>query len=128
MSREMRGQMRLVSDVDAAAVSIRKASDQLSQLSSRSTALVDGDGHRALANLADAAVELKGAAGDAHRLILGMSGPAGELATTTLPQFNRTVGRLEIAADSLSRLTTQIELDPAGVLAKAPAQTLKVKP
>jgi phospholipid/cholesterol/gamma-HCH transport system substrate-binding protein len=128
LSREMHGKVRLIADVDAAAVSITHTSDQLAQLSSRSTALVDGDGHRALSNLADAAVELKGAAADAHRLILGMSGPAGELATSTLPQFNQTVTRLEVAADSLSRLTTQIELDPAGVLAKAPAQTLKVKP
>ena len=65
---------------------------------------------------------------DAHRLIRVMDAPAGELATTTLPPFNRTVTRLEVAADSLGRLTTQLQLDPAAVLAKAPAQTLKVKP
>jgi phospholipid/cholesterol/gamma-HCH transport system substrate-binding protein len=128
MSQEMRGQVRLAADADAAALGVRKAADALAQLSSRSTVLVDGDGHRALSSLADAAEELKGAAVDAHRLIRVMDAPAGELATTTLPQFNRTVTRLEVAADSLGRLTTQLQLDPAAVLAKAPAQTLKVKP
>jgi len=128
MSREVRSQARLLADSDAALISLRRTSDELGVLSAHSTALVDGDGRRALASLADAAVEMKGAAMDAHRLIGALNGPAGDLRATTLPQVDRTLTRLEAAADSLSRLTTQIELDPSGVLSKAPAQTLKVKP
>jgi len=128
MSREVRSQTRLLTDVEAAALSIRHTSDELGTLSASSTRLVDGDGRRTLAELADAAVELRGAATDARRLITAMDGPTSEFATTTLPQVNRTVTRLEVAADSLSRLTTQLQLDPSGALAKAPAQTLKVQP
>ena len=107
---------------------VRTASEQISVLTRSSTALVNGDGRRALANAADAAAELKEAAKDARAIISDFKGPASDLAVNGVPQLNRTLISLQAAADGVTTVTNAITLDPSGLISKPASQTLKVKP
>jgi phospholipid/cholesterol/gamma-HCH transport system substrate-binding protein len=128
VTNHLRHQDQLLVDLDRTVNSVNQTSERIAAVAASSSKLVDGDGKRALANLADAAAELKSTATDARAMIAALKGPASNFATTGLPQFNRTVSSLETAADSISRLTSQLELNPSGVLSKPPAATLQVKP
>ena len=96
---------------------------------SRSTqGLVDTDGKRTLAELSDAATELKAATRDARALIGKLEGPTSEFADTGLPQLTRAITTLQSTAESLDRLVGEVEQNPQGVVAKAPAKEVEVQP
>ncbi len=128
VSKEMKNQKQLLIDLDQTVRGVNQTSDRIGALADDSRALVNGDAKRTLANLADAAQELKTAASETRGMISKLEGPATDFTTTGLPQLNRTVSSLQSTADSLDRLVSDIERNPRGVLAKAPARTVEVKP
>jgi len=128
ISTKLRNQDQMLADLDASVKSINQTSDKIGALADESRALVNGDGKRTLVNLADAAAELKLAAADARIVVTKLQEPASDFATTSLPQINRTVTSLQTAAESLDRLVGELERNPSGVLTKAPARTVEVKP
>ena len=121
-------QRRMFADLDSSAKSIDQAARQIRELASTTTQLMDGQGRRAVTEFADASAQMKVAAGDAHEMLAALKGPAGDLATRGLPQLEAAAAHLQVAVDSIDRLSTQIELNPSAMLAKAPAETLQVKP
>jgi phospholipid/cholesterol/gamma-HCH transport system substrate-binding protein len=121
-------QRRVFADLDASAKSVDRAAAQIRTLASTTTNLMDGQGRRAVTEFADAAVQLKIAAADAQEMLTALKAPTGELATRGLPQLETAAAHLQVAVDSINRLSTQIELNPSAMLAKAPAETLKVRP
>ena len=104
------------------------AAVQIAELSKSSQALVDGEGKRTLANLADAAGEAQVAAKDIRTMVGRLDGPANEFATNGLPQLTSAIQSLQQTADSLDRLIRDIEANPRGLVGKSPAQEVKVKP
>ena len=113
-------QRRIIADLDASA--------QIGKLATTTSTLVDGQGRRAITQFADASAQMKIAATDAHEMLAALKGPAGELAGRGLPQLETAAAHLQVAVDSINRLSTQIELNPSAMLAKPPAETLKVQP
>jgi phospholipid/cholesterol/gamma-HCH transport system substrate-binding protein len=124
----LKDQRQMLSDLDATIKSINQTSEHIQALADSSNQLVNGDGKRTLANLADAANEIKGAAIDARNTLGVLKGPTTEFATNGLPRISSAVVSLQTAAITLNRILNDIEQNPRGVLDKPPAIQMKVKP
>ncbi|MDR3506816.1 MAG: MlaD family protein [Caulobacteraceae bacterium] len=128
VTAEIRDRKTLLDDADNAVKSIDQAAQSLKQLSESSQQLVNGDGKRAIQQAGDAATQIKLAATDAHALLAKLQGPAGDLATTGLPQLTQAAASLQETADSLNRLVNEIELNPQSLVTKPQAKEVQVKP
>jgi phospholipid/cholesterol/gamma-HCH transport system substrate-binding protein len=128
VTAELRERKAIIADAQKSLQSIDAAATQIAELAKSSRALVEGDGKRTMKNLADAAEEAKAAAHDARNVMGKLEGPAGDFAANGLPQLTAAAISLRETAESLDRLVREIEANPRGVVGKAPAQELEVKP
>jgi phospholipid/cholesterol/gamma-HCH transport system substrate-binding protein len=90
--------------------------------------VVDGDGKRALANLADAAQSLKETSQKAQGLLTRLEGPTTDFAAQGLPQLSAAFGSLQTAADAVNRVLNEAESSPGALVSKPPAKEIEVKP
>lgn len=125
---ELRARKDLIANADQALKTIDEAASNISKLSASSNDLVNGDGKRALANIADTAQELKATAKDARALVDRLQGPTSDFAATGIPQLQSAIVTLQSAAESLDRLVGEVEQNPRGLASKAPAKEVEVKP
>ncbi len=135
LTTQLKSQQRLFSDADRLLVSLNATSVRVQALTVHADGvvgqvggLVNGDGRRTLDNLNATVTELKGAATDARALVARLQGPTGDFASTALPQLSQAIGSLQQATDSLNRVVGDVEQNPRGVLTKAPAKQIEVKP
>ncbi len=128
ISATVRDQKKLLADVDTTITGLNATSQKIGALSDNMNGLVNGDGRRTLANLNAAAVELHATATDARATLDRIGGPAGDFATTGLPQISRAVAALQQSAENLDRVVGEVEQDPRGLLTKAPAKMVEVRP
>jgi phospholipid/cholesterol/gamma-HCH transport system substrate-binding protein len=128
ITAEARERKAVIADAQKALQSIDLAATNISELSASTKGIVDTDGKRALAELSDAAAELKAATKDARAMIGRLDGPTADFATTGLPQLTRAIVTLQSAAESLDRLVGEVEQNPQGVVGKAPAKEVEVQP
>lgn len=128
ISAEARERKEIIADAQKALQSIDTAASEIAELSRTTKGLVDGDGRRAVADMGDAATELKAAASDARTMIGKLNGPTTEFADTGLPQLTRAITSLQATAESLDRLVNEVEQNPQGVVAKPPAKEMEVQP
>ncbi len=128
VTAELRDRRALFANAEASLKNIDIAAQSFKALADSGKALIDSDGKRTLANLADAANEAKGAAADARKIMQALESPANEFASNGLPQLTGAIIQLQQAAEALERLVNDIQSSPQGALGKAPAQEIKVKP
>ncbi len=128
VTSELRERKALIADAQKALQSIDATAQSITELSKSTESIVNGDAKRSLAELADAATELKGAAKDARSMISKLEGPTSDFASTGLPQLSAAIVTLQSAAESLDRLVGDVEQNPRGLVGKAPAKELEVKP
>jgi len=128
VTSELRERKAIIADAQKALQSIDATAQSITDLSKSTESLVSGDAKRSLAELADAATELKGAAKDARGMISKLEGPTSDFASTGLPQLSAAIVTLQSAAESLDRLVGDVEQNPRGLVSKAPAKELEVKP
>ena len=128
ITTEARQRKQLFADADTALTKIDSAADSITKLSDNANGMMSGDGRRALKNAADAAEQLKGVATDARALLAKLQGPTSDFANNGLPQLTAAVGTLQQTAQSLNRLSTEIEQSPQSLISKAPAKEVEVKP
>ena len=128
VSAAARDHAQMFADAQAALQSIDIAAKNISELSESSQSLVEGDGKRALAEIGDTATELKAAAADARATISALRGPTTDFATNTLPQVQGAIISLQSSAESLERLTNEIEQNPRALISKEPAKEIELKP
>jgi phospholipid/cholesterol/gamma-HCH transport system substrate-binding protein len=126
VTAELRERKALVADLQSAVQRIDTAADEIAKLSASTRGVVEGDGARAIKNLADAAEEARGAAKDARAMISRLQGPTTEFATNGLPQVTAAVIQLQSAAESLERLVNEVQSSPTGALGKPSAKEVKV--
>ncbi|MBL8556422.1 MAG: MCE family protein [Phenylobacterium sp.] len=126
VTAELRERKALVADLQSAVQRIDTAADEIAKLSASTRGVVEGDGARAIRNLADAADEARAATKDARAMIARLQGPTTEFATNGLPQVTAAVIQLQSAAESLERLVNEVQSNPTGALGKAGAQEVKV--
>ncbi|PZQ58162.1 MAG: MCE family protein [Phenylobacterium zucineum] len=123
---ELRERKAMIADLQSAIQRIDTAADEIGKLSASTRGLVEGDGKRAIGNLADAAEEAKATAAEARSLVARLQGPTTEFATNGLPQVTAAVIQLQSAAESLERLVNDVQSSPTGALGKARAEEVKV--
>ena len=126
VTAELRERKALVGDAQGAIQRIDQAAGELAMLSASTRQVVDGDGKRAVQNLADAAEEAKAAAKDARGMVARLQGPTSEFANNGLPQVTAAVIQLQTSAAALERLVDEVQSSPSGALAKPTAQEVKV--
>jgi phospholipid/cholesterol/gamma-HCH transport system substrate-binding protein len=128
VSAELRERKAVIADADRALQSAQQAADSVKKLADSTDTLVNTDGKRTLKNAADAADELKAAATDARTMIGKLEGPTSDFATNGLPQLTATIVQLQKSAESLQRLTNELQQNPRGIVSKAPAKEVEVQP
>jgi phospholipid/cholesterol/gamma-HCH transport system substrate-binding protein len=112
---------KTVQDADATLV-------QVKELAKSSDGLVNGDGKRALGKLADAATEIEASAKSLKEMTDNLKGPTGDFAANGLPQLTTSLASLQRATEHLDQMITQIQNNPRGLVSKAPAKEIEVKP
>jgi phospholipid/cholesterol/gamma-HCH transport system substrate-binding protein len=128
VTAELKKEKDVIADARKALQSIDETARKFSALSDSGQQLVDGDGKRAMKNIADAAEQAQGAAADLRTTIGRLEGPTTDFATNGLPQLTDSIRALQSTAESLDRAIQEIEANPRGLVGKAPAQEVKVKP
>jgi len=128
VSAELRERKEVIADADRALQSAQQAADSVTKLANSTNDLVNGDGKRTLKEAADAATQVKAAATDARTMIGKLEGPTSDFAANGLPQLTATIVQLQQSAEALERLTNEIQQNPRGLVGKAPAKEVEVKP
>ena len=101
---------------------------QVRELAKSSNGLVNGDGKRALGKLADAATEIEASAKSLKDMTDSLKGPTGDFASNGLPQMTSALISLQRATEHMDQMITQIQNNPRGLVSKAPAKEIEVKP
>lgn len=128
VTAELRDRKEVIADAQAALQSIDRAASDMSKTAQSVQGLVDGDGKRAMANISQAADEIKIAAGDARATIGALRGPTTDFATNGLPQLQQTITSLQGTAESMQRLIDEIAANPRQLVGKTPAREIEVEP
>ncbi len=128
VTAELRSKKQLFADAQTALQNIDAASKQIAALGLSGQNLLDGDGKRSLKSIAGAAEQTDQTAKDLRALMARLDGPTTEFATNGLPQLTAAVASLQSAAESLNRLSRELQANPQGLVAKPPAIERKVKP
>ena len=118
----------VIEDGQLALLNISNATKDADILINNLNGTVNGDGKTALRNLSEASNAIKDTAQSTQRLIDKLDGPAGDFASTGMPQLSAAIVTLQDAAASLDRMANSFERDPRGIISKAPAKQVEVKP
>lgn len=121
LAAELRERKSIIAAAEEAVVNANEAALHINELAKSSTALVNGDGRRSMARLGDAATSL-------DDMMSKLEGPAGDFATTGLPQIMSAIASLQQAADNLDRTLSEVQQSPQGLIGRPPAQEVEVKP
>ncbi len=128
VTAELHDRKSIVADAQRALQAADQAAQRIGELATSGNTLVNGDGHRIMVKLDDAATEIKAAAKDLRTMMDRLEGPTGDFATTGLPQITSASASLQRAADSLDRVLGEVQQSPQELLTKPPAQEIEVKP
>jgi phospholipid/cholesterol/gamma-HCH transport system substrate-binding protein len=125
---ELRERKSIIADAQKTLVDADAAVAQVRDLAKSSNGLVNGDGKRAIAKLADAATEIEGTAKSVHGMVDNLKGPTTRFATDGLPQLSSAILSLQRATEHLDEVAGEFRNNPRGLLSKPPAKQIEVKP
>jgi len=128
ITAELKNRKELIANADKALVEVNNTLQRTSRLMDTANGLLDSDGKRALANLADAAQSLKETSQQAHGLLTKLEGPTSDFAANGLPQLSSAISSLQTATESLNRVLDEAERSPGALISKPPAKEIEVKP
>jgi phospholipid/cholesterol/gamma-HCH transport system substrate-binding protein len=128
LTTELNSRKQVIADADKALQDLDVTLQRATKLEESANGLVDGDGKRALANLADAAQSLKETSQKAQTLLTRLEGPTSDFATNGLPQLSQAISSLQTATESLNRVLDEAERSPGALISKPPAKEIQVKP
>jgi phospholipid/cholesterol/gamma-HCH transport system substrate-binding protein len=128
ITAELKNRKELIANADKALLEVNNTLQRTSRLMDTANGLLDGDGKRALANLADAAQSLKETSQQAHGLLTKLEGPTSDFAANGLPQLSSAISSLQTATESLNRVLDEAERSPGALISKPPAKEIEVKP
>jgi phospholipid/cholesterol/gamma-HCH transport system substrate-binding protein len=125
---ELRERKAMIADAQNALQNLSETAETVNALAASGKDLLDTDGRKTLKNLADASEDAKAASADLRVMMDKLEGPAGDFATSGLPQITSAAIQLQQSAEALERLVNEIQSSPQGVLAKPVSQEIEVKP
>jgi phospholipid/cholesterol/gamma-HCH transport system substrate-binding protein len=128
VTSELKARKQIIADADKALQDMDAALQRASRLTEAANGLIEGDGKRALANVADAADSLKQTSEKAKALLGKIEGPTTDFASNSLPRLSSAIGGLQTATESLNRVLDEAERSPGALISKPPAKEIEVKP
>ncbi|MEO8811769.1 MAG: MlaD family protein [Caulobacteraceae bacterium] len=128
VTAELRERKSIVADAQKTMQSADQAVEQIRDLAKNSNTLVQGDGKKTMAKLAASADELQATLRDVRGLVGKLDGPTTRFATDGLPQLTETIGSLQRATDRLDKVLEDVQTNPRGLVGKAPAKQIEVRP
>jgi phospholipid/cholesterol/gamma-HCH transport system substrate-binding protein len=128
LTADLKARKQMLNDLNRTINDLDKTTLSIKQLADSSNTLVNTDGKRTLANLADAATELKATAQTTKGMIQKLEGPTVDFATNGLPELSGAISSLQKSADSLNGLVNEVRASPQSLISKAPAKEVEVKP
>ena len=128
ITTELNQRKQIIADADKALVDLDATLQRASRLTDNANGLLEGDGKRALSNLADATQSLKETSQKAQSLLGKLDGPTSDFANNGLPQLSSAISSLQTATESLNRVLDEAERSPGALISKPPAKEIEVKP
>ena len=128
VTAELRERKTMVEDAQKALQDADEAVRQIGAVAKSGQALVEGDGHKTLEQLTAAAAEIQATSKQLRVILAKLDGPTETFATTGLPQLAATMESLQRATDHLDQVLGEVQTNPQGVISKAPAKQIEVKP
>jgi phospholipid/cholesterol/gamma-HCH transport system substrate-binding protein len=128
LTAELREHKAIVGDAQKLLQDSDTAVGHFDELARSSNALVSGDAKTTLAKLDGALDEVKGATHDLRTVLGKLEGPTETFTETGLPQLTAAIASLQAAAEHLDRVLGEVEANPRGLIGKAPAKEVEVRP
>jgi phospholipid/cholesterol/gamma-HCH transport system substrate-binding protein len=128
VTKELRERKSMFADAQKTLQNADKAAQSIRELADSSKGLVNGDGKRAIAKLADAATELEGATKQIRGMMTKLEGPTTDFANNGLPQLTASLASLQRATDNLDQLLAEVRDNPRGLISQPAPKEVEVKP
>jgi phospholipid/cholesterol/gamma-HCH transport system substrate-binding protein len=128
VTAELRERKEIIADAQKTLQDADETAKQFTALGKSTQSLVDNDGRKTLARLNDSAGEIQGAAKTLKEMLAGLQGPTQDFAAAGLPQLSSAISSLQRATDHLDRVLGEVEANPQGLIGKAPAKEVEVRP
>jgi phospholipid/cholesterol/gamma-HCH transport system substrate-binding protein len=128
LTSELKDRKSIIADADKSLKDLDATLQRANKLTEHADNMLEGDGKRALGNLADATQSLKETSQKAKDLLGRLEGPTTDFANNGLPQLSSAIGSLQTATDSLNRVLDEAERSPGALISKPPAKEIEVKP
>ena len=126
VTAELAAHRAMIGDAAAALAKLDAAATDVQATSASVRSVVNGDGRRAVSDVAQAASELKAAVQEARGVIRTLGGQSSAFGSTTLPTINATMLSVQESAESLDGLVRQIRQDPHTLLGKPRGKQLEL--
>jgi phospholipid/cholesterol/gamma-HCH transport system substrate-binding protein len=128
LSNELEARKGMFQELEQALTKANAAVGEYQALGVDARRLINEDGAEAVANINAATVDARTAIASINRTATGLEGPAGELATTGIPQLLEAIQTLQSATDSLQGLVDDVRASPRDFIGRPPSQELEVQP
>jgi phospholipid/cholesterol/gamma-HCH transport system substrate-binding protein len=128
VTAELRERKSVIADAQKTLQSADEAAQQIRDLAKSSQGLVNGDAKRTMTKLGDAAGEIEAAAKDLRGMVDKLQGPTADFAANGLPEISSAINSLQRTLDHLDQVLGEVQANPRGLVGKAPAKQIEVKP
>jgi phospholipid/cholesterol/gamma-HCH transport system substrate-binding protein len=125
---ELRERKSIIADAQKTLQTADQAMEQIRDLAKSSNGLVNGPAKDTLVKLSATASEAQAALKDVRGLTQKLAGPTAEFATTGLPQLTQAISGLQRTTESLDRVLNEVQTNPQGLIGKAKAKEVEIKP
>ena len=128
ITADLKSRQQLLDDAHEAIISAGQAADAVTQLAHSTNGVVNEQMPETMAKIDAATDKLAAAADHVSELTVAIQAPVDQVQKTTLPEVQESLQNLNDASKSLKSLVDQVQSNPTGLIAKAPAKERKVNP
>jgi len=128
LSTELEARKGMFEDLEKALENANGAIAEYRALGVDARRLVNEDGAEAVRNINQATADAREAIASINRTANAIEGPAGEFATTGVPQLLEAIQGLQEATESLQGLVDDVRASPRDFISRPPSQELEVQP
>lgn len=128
LSTELEARKGMLKDLEQALQRANAAVEEYRALGVDTRRLINEDGREAVANINAATADARDAIASINRTARTIEGPAGEFATTGVPQLLEAIQGLQEATESLQGLVTDVRSSPRDFIGRPPSRELEVQP
>lgn len=128
LSTELEARKGMFADLERALQNANAAVEEYRALGEDARRLVNTDGQQAVANINQATADAREAIASINRTANSLEGPAGEFATTGVPQLLEAIQGLQQATESLNGLVDDVRASPRDFIGRPPSREMEVQP